>query len=47
MCFLEIGGGMAGVGSGKRPPRFLHPGQELRLGIDGLGEHLGHTVATP
>ena len=37
----------AGVGSGKRPPRFLHPGQELRLGIDGLGEHLVHTVATP
>lgn len=37
----------AGVGSGKQPPRFLRPGQEIRLGIDGLGEHLVHTVATP
>lgn len=37
----------AGVGSGKQPPRFLHPGQEIRLGIDGLGEHRVRTVATP
>ena len=37
----------AGVGSGKNPPRFLHPGQEMRLGIDGLGEQLSRTIATP
>jgi 2-keto-4-pentenoate hydratase/2-oxohepta-3-ene-1,7-dioic acid hydratase in catechol pathway len=37
----------AGVGSGKHPPRFLRPGQEMRLGIDGLGEQRVHTVATP
>jgi 2-keto-4-pentenoate hydratase/2-oxohepta-3-ene-1,7-dioic acid hydratase in catechol pathway len=37
----------AGVGSGKQPPRFLHPGQEIRLGIGRLGEHLVRTVATP
>jgi 2,4-didehydro-3-deoxy-L-rhamnonate hydrolase len=37
----------AGVGSGKRPPRFLQPGQEIRLGIDGLGEQRLRTIATP
>ncbi len=37
----------AGVGSGKHPPRFLSAGQEMRLGIDGLGEQLGRTIATP
>lgn len=37
----------AGVGSGKQPPRFLQPGQQIRLGIDGLGEQHVHTVATP
>ena len=37
----------AGVGSGKNPPHFLHPGQEMRLGIDGLGEQLSRTIATP
>lgn len=37
----------AGVGSGKRPPRFLEAGHEMRLGIDGLGEHHTRTVAAP
>ncbi len=26
-----------GVGLGKKPPRFLQPGEVMRLGIDGLG----------
>ena len=37
----------AGVGSGFNPQRFLRPGQEMRLGIDGLGEQCSRTVATP
>jgi len=28
----------AGVGSGRKPPVYLHEGDEIRLGIDGLGE---------
>jgi 2-keto-4-pentenoate hydratase/2-oxohepta-3-ene-1,7-dioic acid hydratase in catechol pathway len=36
----------AGVGSGKQPPRFLRPGQEMRLGITNLGEQVLRTVAT-
>jgi len=28
----------AGVGMGQRPPRFLQPGDQVRLGIEGLGE---------
>jgi 2-keto-4-pentenoate hydratase/2-oxohepta-3-ene-1,7-dioic acid hydratase in catechol pathway len=28
----------AGVGLGLKPPQFLHPGQSMRLGIEGLGE---------
>jgi 2-keto-4-pentenoate hydratase/2-oxohepta-3-ene-1,7-dioic acid hydratase in catechol pathway len=27
-----------GVGMGHRPPRYLKPGDEIRLGIEGLGE---------
>jgi 2-keto-4-pentenoate hydratase/2-oxohepta-3-ene-1,7-dioic acid hydratase in catechol pathway len=27
-----------GVGLGMKPPVFLKPGDEMRLGIDGLGE---------
>lgn len=27
-----------GVGLGQKPPRFLKPGDDVRLGIDGLGE---------
>lgn len=35
----------AGVGLGCKPPRFLRPGMEMRLGIDGLGEQRQRTVA--
>jgi 2-keto-4-pentenoate hydratase/2-oxohepta-3-ene-1,7-dioic acid hydratase in catechol pathway len=37
----------AGVGSGYKPPRFLRPGQEIALGIDGLGQQRVRTIATP
>lgn len=37
----------SGVGIGKQPPRYLDVGQEMRVGIDGLGEQCVHTVATP
>lgn len=33
-----------GVGLGQQPQRFLHPGDEIRLGIEGLGEQ--HQVFT-
>jgi 2-keto-4-pentenoate hydratase/2-oxohepta-3-ene-1,7-dioic acid hydratase in catechol pathway len=35
---LVATGTPAGVGLGRRPPRFLRPGDMLRLGISGLGE---------
>jgi 2,4-diketo-3-deoxy-L-fuconate hydrolase len=34
-----------GVGSGKKPPVFLKPGDTLRLGIAGLGEQACRVVA--
>ena len=35
-----------GVGHGHKPePVYLRPGQELRLGVEGLGEQRYHTVA--
>lgn len=37
----------SGVGIGKQPPRYLGVGQEMRVGIDGLGEQCVHTIATP
>lgn len=37
----------AGVGSGFKPPRFLRPGQEVALGIEGLGQQRVRTIATP
>lgn len=37
----------AGVGSGHKPPRFLRPGQEIALGIEGLGQQRVKTIATP
>jgi len=37
----------AGVGNGYKPPRFLRPGQEIALGIDGLGQQRVRTIATP
>lgn len=35
----------AGVGLGLKPPRFLQPGNEIRLGIEGLGEQHQRVVA--
>lgn len=35
-----------GVGMGRRPQRFLRPGDVMRLGIDGLGEQR-HEVRAP
>jgi 2,4-diketo-3-deoxy-L-fuconate hydrolase len=34
-----------GVGMGQKPPRYLRPGQTMRLGIAGLGEQRQRTVA--
>jgi len=34
-----------GVGSGKKPPRFLKPGETMSLGIQGLGEQSQRLVA--
>jgi len=35
-----------GVGLGQTPPVYLRAGQEIRLGIDGLGEQRQRTVAS-
>ncbi len=37
----------SGVGLGLQPPQYLKPGDEMRLGIEGLGEHCSHAVVTP
>jgi 2-keto-4-pentenoate hydratase/2-oxohepta-3-ene-1,7-dioic acid hydratase in catechol pathway len=34
-----------GVGSGKKPPRFLKPGETITLGIEGLGQQTQRVVA--
>lgn len=49
-CILEPGdvistGTPEGVGLGHKPPLFLKPGDEMRLGIDGLGEMHQKVVA--
>lgn len=36
-----------GVGLGMRPPRFLAPGDEMHLGIEGLGEQRQRVAAAP
>ena len=36
-----------GVGLGQKPPKFLKPGQTLRLGVEGLGEQQLQTIASP
>ncbi|MBX2856929.1 MAG: fumarylacetoacetate hydrolase family protein [Rhodobacteraceae bacterium] len=36
-----------GVGMGHKPPRYLKPGDTVRLGIDGLGEQRQDVVAAP
>ena len=35
----------AGTGLGQKPPRYLRPGDTLRLGITGLGEQRASVVA--
>jgi 2,4-didehydro-3-deoxy-L-rhamnonate hydrolase len=40
-----ITGTPAGVGQGMKPPVYLHPGQVITLGIDGLGEQSQTVVA--
>ena len=35
-----LSGTPAGVGMGEKPPKDLKPGDEMRLGIDGLGEQI-------
>ena len=35
----------AGVGMGKKPPRYLKPGDEIHLGVRGLGEQRQKVVA--
>ena len=42
---LIITGTPPGVGLGRKPPVFLKPGDDLRLGIDGLGEQRHRVVA--
>jgi 2-keto-4-pentenoate hydratase/2-oxohepta-3-ene-1,7-dioic acid hydratase in catechol pathway len=34
-----------GVGLGQKPPRYLKPGETIRLGIDGLGTQTQKVVA--
>lgn len=36
-----------GVGMGQQPPVYLKPGQQMRLGIEGLGEQAQHVIAEP
>jgi len=36
-----------GVGMGRKPQRFLKKGDQLRLGIAGLGEQQADVVAYP
>jgi 2-keto-4-pentenoate hydratase/2-oxohepta-3-ene-1,7-dioic acid hydratase in catechol pathway len=35
----------AGVGLGRKPPRFLRPGDVVEYGIEGLGEARQRVVA--
>jgi 2-keto-4-pentenoate hydratase/2-oxohepta-3-ene-1,7-dioic acid hydratase in catechol pathway len=35
----------SGVGMGQKPPKYLRPGDEIELGIDGLGTARQHVVA--
>lgn len=36
-----------GVGMGCKPPRFLRPGDEMRLGVQGLGEQRQRVLRSP
>jgi 2-keto-4-pentenoate hydratase/2-oxohepta-3-ene-1,7-dioic acid hydratase in catechol pathway len=47
---LEVGdvistGTPAGVGMGRTPPRWLRPGEEIVIEIEGIGELRNTTVA--
>ena len=42
---LILTGTPPGVGLGRKPPVYLRAGQEVRLGIQGLGEQHQHVVA--
>jgi len=42
---LILTGTPPGVGLGQKPPVYLRPGQEIRLGVDGLGEQRQRVVA--
>jgi len=42
---VVVTGTPPGVGSGKKPPRFLNVGDVMTLGIDGLGTQRQHVVA--
>ena len=35
----------SGVGLGMKPQRFLHPGEEMELGVEGLGSQSQMVVA--
>lgn len=52
VCELRPGdliftGSPAGVGQGKKPPRFLRPGDELETSIEGLGTISNRCVEAP
>ena len=36
-----------GVGLGQKPPVYLRPGNQIRLGVEGLGEQHQHVVNSP
>ena len=42
---IVITGTPPGVGMGQKPPTYLKPGDEIRLGIEGLGEQHQRVVA--
>lgn len=42
---LILTGTPPGVGLGQKPPVYLRPGQEVGLGVDGLGEQRQRVVA--
>ena len=44
---IVITGTPPGVGMGMKPPTYLKPGDEIRLGVEGLGEQHQHVVACP
>lgn len=44
---LILTGTPSGVGLGMSPPQYLWPGDQMDLGIDGLGEQHQHVVTAP